>query len=295
MFLDFAAKTDSGRVRRRNEDNYVFVRLRQSSQVRDSSLDSVNGLSAEKEVLLLLVADGLGGEARGDLASSVLVQHFTEVAAENAGAVFASTYSNASARDLLCRELENCHEKLRREARARAELHGMGSTATVALVAWPKLYVAHVGDSRCYLFRGGRLRQLTRDHSMAQFLVDQGCMSSSEADGSPFRHQLWNAIGGDSEKIVVDFHEVELHEQDSLLLCTDGLTGSLPDEEVADTLGTTHGASEICAKLVTAANDSGGRDNITCVVARFTADKTSSSVVGCFDPLVCGNWGVPAT
>jgi protein phosphatase len=294
MYIEMAAKTDRGRVRDRNEDNFLVVEFDQTCSVRNASIESVAGQSVHHEAMMILVADGMGGQAEGDLASRIIVEHFAKFAKSRASTILASADANEEMRELLCGELELCHTALKREAEANAELRGMGSTATVAVVAWPTLYVAHVGDSRCYLFRDGRLRQLTRDHSVAQLYVDQGYMNASEVSTSEFRHRLWNVIGGNVEEIVVDFHEFDLQEHDALLLCTDGLTNRLTDVELADELRSSGATSEICDSMVAAANAAGGKDNITCALTRFAADKSVSSAVCNFETLPCGIQGLPA-
>jgi protein phosphatase len=243
---------------------------------------------------MLLVADGMGGQAEGDLASRIIVEQFAKFAKSRASAILAAADAGDEMRELLCTELNRCHAKLKHEVEVQPELRGMGSTATVAVVVWPTLYVAHVGDSRCYLFRDGRLRQLTRDHSVAQWYVDQGYMNASEANTSEFRHRLWNVIGGNGEDMVVDFHEVNLLAHDTFLLCTDGLTNRLTDDELADELQSSGAASEICDSMVAAANTAGGQDNITCVLGCFAWREPLASAASNFETFGCDIQGLPA-
>ena len=145
----------------------------------------------------------------------------------------------------------------------------MGTTLTMAYVVWPRLYVVHAGDSRCYLFRGGRLEQITTDHTMAQQLVERGVLTPEEAQESRLSHVLWNCLGGNSHELQPEVHKAGLTLGDTLLLCTDGLTGPLRDQDLIETLQHDLPAQETCQRLVSAANSAGGPDNITVVVARF--------------------------
>jgi len=277
----FAATTNRGRVRARNEDNFLFVNLTRSSPPLDGSSVTSAGIADQNDVLMILVADGMGGQARGDLASRTVIEHFTRYAEAHSASLLSASGSVKTMQKILCTEVKRCHATLRRRSEW-PELRGMGTTATIAVVAWPKLFVAHVGDSRCYLFCEDRSRQITRDHSLAQYFVDQGSMEASLGDKSPFRHKLWNVLGGDTKDVTVDFHDVDLQENDAMLLCTDGLTNRLSNVQLVDNLRTSTGVVEICGSLVAAANAAGGQDNITCAVVRFAAKSTSLSAAECF-------------
>ena len=281
--MEIAASTDRGRVRDRNEDNYAVIQLGQTAHVSSGSLESDAGRSTQRDALMAVVADGMGGEACGDLASRMLIERFVEFATSNAKAIFRSLDVQSGLRELLSAELDASHAMLCRKAELEAALRGMGTTATVAVIVGSRLSIAHVGDSRCYLLRDGRLRQLTRDHSMAQYFIEQGCISSAEAAPSGMQHLLWNALGGNTSKIVVDFHDVKLRDGDDVLLCTDGLTGRLTDDELVDQLRAHEKASAVCDKLITAANIAGGQDNITCVLVRLASEKDTSPPAACFD------------
>ena len=145
----------------------------------------------------------------------------------------------------------------------------MGTTLTMAYVSWPDLYVAHVGDSRCYLQRAGQLHRLTHDHTVAQQLVQQNALSAEEAEHSRFKHVLVNTIGGASEKVDMEFRHVTLEAGDQLVLCTDGLTGHLNDTDLASYLASGRSAQELAREMVEYAKRAGGEDNITVVLARF--------------------------
>src|SRR5262249_5694817 len=135
----------------------------------------------------------------------------------------------------------------------------------------------HAGDSRCYLLRGKRLEQITRDHTVAQQLVDQGVLPAEEVQGSRWSHVLWNCIGGGSHELNPDVYKVTLQIDDTLLLCTDGLTLDVPDARIVELLQQARSAEETCRRLIDAANAAGGRDNITVVVARFREVQEQAS------------------
>ena len=157
------------------------------------------------------------------------------------------------------------------EAAERPELRGMGTTLTLAYSLNDVLFVAHVGDSRCYLCRHGILYRLTRDHTLVEEMVRRGALTAEEAAQHRWRHVITNAVGGDSAELKVEVHKLHLEGGDRVLLCSDGLTEMLPDEEINQVLQTEAEPEQACRRLVARANEAGGRDNITVVVAHFRA------------------------
>jgi protein phosphatase len=155
-------------------------------------------------------------------------------------------------------------------AQRQPELKGMGTTLTVAYVTGNVLYLAHAGDSRCYLYRGGKLEQLTRDHTFVAALVQEGVITSEAAAQHTMRNVITNAVGGDKKGVEPEVHKHLLSAGDVLLLCSDGLTEMMSDEEIAKELRTgPRSPEDLCGVLVGTANARGGTDNITVVVARF--------------------------
>ena len=146
----------------------------------------------------------------------------------------------------------------------------MGSTLTGARSYGQDLLIVHVGDSRAYLLHAGRLHRLTRDHTYAQMLVDTGQLLASEVAGSGMGHILTNVLGGCTEQVEVDIDLLRLADGDRLLLCSDGLTDLVDDDTIATTLGESQSSSDACARLIHLALDSGGRDNVTVIVAGYT-------------------------
>ena len=145
----------------------------------------------------------------------------------------------------------------------------MGSTLTGVRSCGRDLLIMHVGDSRAYLSRAGRLERLTRDHTYAQMLVDAGQLSASDATTSRFRHMLVNVLGGTAEDVEVDVDLLRLENGDRLLLCTDGLTDCVTDDTIAATLAGSLPSKAVCERLLELALEGGGRDNITAIVATF--------------------------
>jgi protein phosphatase len=149
----------------------------------------------------------------------------------------------------------------------------MGTTLTMAYVLWPRLYVVHAGDSRCYLLREGAMEQVTTDQTIAQKLVEQGTLTPDQARASRWNHVLWSCIGGGSPDLSVEVYKTNLRVGDSLLLCTDGLTTVVSDCRIHELLTQSPGAAEACRRLCDAANEAGGPDNSTVVVAHFRDGK----------------------
>src|SRR5262249_15542750 len=164
--------------------------------------------------------------------------------------------------------LEECQRRVGAAAE-QSNLRRMGTTLTMAYILWPRLYVVHAGDSRCYLFRGGRGHQITRDHTVAQQMVERGILSPGEADTSRWSHALWNCIGGGSQEINPDVYKATLQPVDTLLLCTDGLSKYLSTADIAEHLRKHASPEEATRSLIDAANAAGGADNITVIVARL--------------------------
>jgi PPM family protein phosphatase len=173
--------------------------------------------------------------------------------------------------------LEACQNRVEAAAEVRQEDRKMGATLTMAYLYWPRLFVVHAGDSRCYILRGSRLHQVTKDHTVAQQLMDKGVLSADEAEDSRWSHALWNCIGGGSHDLNPDAYKATLKIGDTLVLCTDGLTKAVEELQIAQVLCSRGSAEECCTKLVALANAGGGPDNITAVVARFLDTKQAES------------------
>ena len=176
--------------------------------------------------------------------------------------------------------LSEANARVLAEAKDCPELHSMGTTLTLAYSLNDVLFVAHVGDTRCYLRRQGILEQLTHDHTLVDEMVRKGAMAIEEAGTHQLRHVITNVVGGGSANLKVEVHKLHLEGGDRVLLCSDGLTGMLTDDNINKILHTEAEPEEACRRLVTRANEAGGRDNITAVVADFcVAARPATSAV----------------
>lgn len=269
VVLDCFGATDRGKVRRLNEDQFLIAELTKRMRVGQTSLpDGGAGLRACGQAgYLLVVADGMGGISGGEIASGLAVEAISWYV--NRTMPWFHRFEDGREEELesdLRVAVHACQRTVADAARS-SNFTKMGTTLTLACVLWPRLYVVHAGDSRCYLLRGSKFQQITRDHTVAQRVVDAGIMTPEQAESAGYGHTLWNCISGGSTDVRPDVYRTELAPGDTLLLCTDGLTRQLSDERIRDMLiaGATPATS--AEALVSAANEAGGEDNITVVVA----------------------------
>jgi protein phosphatase len=264
--------TDRGCVRKNNQDQFLIAELERSMLVQQTSAAMQDGtrLSDIPQGRLLMVCDGMGGYEGGEVASAVAMDVMARYAfAMMPWLLLASRSTEREFAEGLQRAVEICNERVRDAAEKQNLDSRMGTTLTMAYVAWPEAYVLHVGDSRCYLQRAGVLYRLTRDHTVAQQLVDQKALSDEEAEQSRFKHVLVNTIGGASENVSMEFRHVTLKAGDQLLLCTDGLTGYLKDDRLAEYLVRAEPVQRLTTEMIEETKLAGGADNVTVVLARF--------------------------
>jgi len=279
--MDCYGLTDVGKVREVNEDQFLIADLNKSMLIHQTSLshEDHTRLVGGSQGQLLLVADGMGGHAAGQRASAVAVQTVAHYVLNTMGWFYRLQESHeADLKEELTAALEACQKSIEAEVSAHAERQGMGTTLTMAYILWPRLYVVHAGDSRCYLLRGPRLEQVTKDQTVAQQLVEGGVLEAEHAGESRWSHVLWNCIGGGSHELSPEVYKATLLLGDTLLLCTDGLTARLQDAQIRDLLRQDRSAEETCRLLVHAANEAGGPDNVTAVVARFREARVQDGV-----------------
>jgi serine/threonine protein phosphatase PrpC len=231
---------------------------------------------AEADLRLLTVADGMGGHKGGEVASRLAVEtvgDFIRASATDSGITwpYGLEPSLSFEANQLLNAIQLAHHRILSEAMARPELAGMGSTIVAALVTGGRAVYTNVGDSRLYLLRGGTLRQLTEDHSWAASMRQAG-VDAAVINTHPMRHFLTRALGSE-ETLDLQVRDEALERGDLLLLCTDGLSGPVGDEEMARIAGEpSAGLDEIAVRLIDAANRAGGPDNITVVLARYGAE-----------------------
>ena len=267
-----AGRTDIGRVRENNQDQFLIASLERSLLVEGSSFPAQAGtrLSDTPQGRLFIVADGIGGHGGGEVASAVAIDAMAHYAFGMMPWVLRRGIEDPD--ELVAgleQALRDAQARLRRVAKRKHLPDKLGTTLTMAYVRWPDAVVLHVGDTRAYLYRDEALIRVTHDHTLAERLIEGHAMSREEAERSHFSHVLVNAVGGGSDALEVEVHKIVLQVGDKLLLCSDGLTGYVDESAIAAKLGSAAPVDEIVDDLIALANNAGGRDNITAVVARF--------------------------
>jgi protein phosphatase len=251
MKISYQALTDVGRKRKGNEDS-VFI---------------------NPEQRLFVVADGMGGHAAGEVASKLAVDAINEFVCLTGGDEeitwpFGLDQTMSYDGNRLKTAIRYANRKVLEATKEKSEYEGMATTVAAVLVDQDSANVGHVGDSRVYLWCDGTLTQLTADHSWVNEQIQSGVISADQARGHPLRNVVTRALGGRLD-LAVDMQVRKMKAGDVLLLCSDGLTTMVPDEEIAAVLARTQGDVEETAKaLVAAANEHGGEDNITVLVLR---------------------------
>lgn len=268
--------TDVGRQRTHNEDSFLIAELREEGdeapRFRQDSLDDTPALDRAGEFAigptgaLLVVADGMGGAAAGEVASALAVETVLERMEEDWLPERARTADRFAFH--LVRAVEEANGRIHRRARKRESERGMGCTITVVGLFDGHAYAAQVGDSRAYVVRDGTATQITRDQTVVQQMIEAGALRAEDAEESRYRHVILQALGTEPEvEVEVTYHP--LRRGDALLLCSDGLSGPVDPDTIADTVAARPDPVEVCRTLVGRANDEGGPDNITAVAAYF--------------------------
>ncbi len=240
MHIHYGTVSDQGKVRSSNEDSYA----------------------ANLKNRIFLVADGMGGHAAGEIASQIAAATFEEVAAVRLN-------SGLPSEEILLSAAQEANSRIYQAQRMKAELAGMGSTLTALSLREGKFFIAHVGDSRAYLLRDGILRQMTRDHSLVWQLYESGVLRKDELSSHPQKNLITRSIGPHPQ-VEIDLEEGEAQEGDIYLLCSDGLTDMVSDDNICRILSSPDRTpKQLGEALVEAANTRGGADNITVVVVRI--------------------------
>ena len=230
-----AARTSTGRVRSSNEDSY--------------------GYRADRGIFV--VCDGMGGAAGGEVASRMTVQKILE----------RMTSDSVDSPEALHEAIADANRAVLDCAERDPGLYGMGTTLVALMLHPPSAVIAHAGDSRCYLFRDGQLTRCTQDHSLVDEQLRLGTMTREEAERSPFRSVITRAVGT-QKSVMEEAVEIDVKPGDVFLLCSDGLTREVTEETIAEVLGAEKDLDTAAKRLVDAANENGGRDNVTCLLAR---------------------------
>ena len=272
--------SDRGQERDSNEDCFAIAELARTLQIHQTNLPQSRTSVSDHRGYVFLIADGVGGSQAGEIASGLSVttiedfllntlKRFSNLqAGEEQGALCALE-------DALCQADSRIFE----ETVKHPEWEGMGTTLTMAFAVNWRLFVAHAGDSRCYMYSAGKLRQLTQDHTVIAEMARNGMLSAEKAVGHPWRHFVTNIVGGRKRGVQVELHSLDLHSDDVLLLCSDGLTEMVPEGQIAAVLQQEFDPQRACERLITEANRLGGNDNITVIVARISPTESAPDVV----------------
>jgi PPM family protein phosphatase len=274
--MDCFGLTDIGRKRPTNQDHYLVADLNKSMRVHATSLnlDDETRIYGGSQGKLLIVADGMGGEAEGERASTIAVDQLTTYVLNSLAWCFRLEEEvEIDFEEHLKEALASCQTSIQAMAGKHPEMKSMGTTMTMVYIVWPRAFVVHVGDSRCYLLRERQLEQVTQDHTMSAVMAAVGQMTPEQARTSPMRHALWNVLGGRSDDLSVDLYKLTLEPDDKLLLCTDGLYDMVSDAALQQILEADQTAEATCRRLVDLANENGGSDNITAIVSHFFTPK----------------------
>src|SRR5712664_5253 len=273
MLVELHAMSDVGRVRRGNEDNYLLLDLATPRMWNrldgDKSPEEMRQFTLGEKGLVLVVSDGMGGVLAGDVASKMAIEAVQAVLMGN-DVDGPGCEPDATLVDCLKHATMQANRNIHYKSLEDSRCSGMGATLTGAAIKGDKLDLIQVGDSRAYVMRGQQIRLATKDQSLVQQLVDVGQISEEEAETHMFRNVILQALGAQSDLTPVT-GRIKVHRDDILLLCSDGLSGKLRSEDMLRIIRENlNDLSNACVSLVAEANNRGGEDNITVLLARFT-------------------------
>ncbi|MFN8571029.1 MAG: protein phosphatase 2C domain-containing protein [Gemmatimonadaceae bacterium] len=275
VVLDAFGASDRGLVRDTNEDHFVIASIRKSVDVRQTSVPdaAITGHFGASSANLFAVADGVGGKAGGELASESTVSSLLEYLGRAAGCFHGLDASQEMELiDRLEESVRIAHERLLNEFGDAGS--APATTLTMVMLAWPRAYFVHVGDSRAYVMRKDRLQRLTRDQTLGEYMVSAGAWTAEQAARPGPANTLTSAIGGPEVSPSVGL--IDLAPGDAILLCTDGLTRHVSDERIAEVLRARPGAEATCRQLIQEALSGGGADNVT-VLSVFAGNPAASA------------------
>ncbi len=276
IHLRVFGRTDVGQVREHNEDNFLVADLSKGSR---GLMEGDRKQEVGARGTVLGVCDGMGGAAAGEVASQLAVDIVYQ---RMLAGPPPTSRDDLAAR--LVHSIESAGMRIFAEAKADRSRRGMGTTATVAALVDSRLYLGQVGDSRGYLLRGDRLVQVTRDQSLVNQLIEAGQLTEEEAETFEHNNIILQALGT-AETVQVDLTYVDLVRGDTLLLCSDGLSGMVRNDEIREVLRSFEDPLEACRELTDRANLAGGHDNVTVVVAKFEGDGLTAMTPADVDDL----------
>lgn len=277
--VDLAGQSHQGKVRPNNEDHFLAVRFGRAMEALVTNLPDGAVPPLAREVgYAMVVADGVGGSVGGEVASRLAIQTLINLVLDVPDWILRP--NGGLIDEVMRRASERYHQinlALAEEARAHPALRDMATTMTMACSLGIDLLTAHIGDSRAYLFGQGQLRQLTRDHTLAQALADRGEITPDQVARNRLRHVLMQSLSAGGREVEPDVEWWQLADGDCLLLCTDGLTEMVDDVKIAGVLESESSADAACRRLIALALDAGGKDNVTVVVARYRVPRAERS------------------
>jgi serine/threonine protein phosphatase PrpC len=269
--LDLFGITHVGKVRTENQDHFLVATVHPELILHETSLPTPQTLPIHGSRLatVMLVADGVGGSTGGREASQLAIESIMKYVSSTLRCYHAAGSSEEEEFvDALRAAALEAHAAVRAESAVRPEVHRMATTLTLFIAVWPWAYVMQVGDSRCYHYHSGVLKQMTRDQTIAQDLVDQGVLAPDRVAKSPFSNVLASAIGADAA--LPEVSRTKMDGRGAFLLCSDGLTKHVKDHEIAEELHALKSSEMSCRRLLDLALERGGSDNITVLIARAT-------------------------
>ena len=259
------SKTDVGIKRDQNEDSIRTIHVK------------AGGLKGEIEYWALILADGMGGYDRGEIASSITCDEFARFSIEGLPAMLESGKGDDEMMEAFEVGVGETLTMVNKTIWDMSEEGKMGSTLVYIVIFNETIYLAYCGDSRAYRIEGGEIEQISIDHSYVNALLENKAITEEEAENHPMRNVITKSVGT-NEKVTADFKELTLNENSFLLMCSDGLTDMLRDEDIEDII-MNNNPPMICEKLVDAANEKGGKDNISVILARITSGRARRPIM----------------
>ncbi|MEO6528786.1 MAG: protein phosphatase 2C domain-containing protein [Gemmatimonadaceae bacterium] len=264
--IDVHGLTHAGKVRAENQDHFLLATIHKRVDVLATNLGPQKQLPLgdQRLAFVAMLADGVGGVEGGAEASATALEAVMQYLNGSMSCLYDPDVTEATFTESLQQAAMRSHEAV--VARGKAQGGTMATTLTLFMGVWPAYYLLQVGDSRYYLWREGRLTQMTRDQTVAQYLVDIGALTQAQATRTQFANVLASALGAEAAEPVVTRLEADWHNVH--LLCSDGLTKHVSDERIAERLASMTSAKQVCEQLLQDALDGGGSDNITIIVGR---------------------------
>lgn len=265
---DVFGLSHQGKVRKDNQDRFLLATIHKRVNVVASNLDGTERLPTGEQRLayLAMIADGVGGGTGGAEASATTLETVMQYVNDSMLVYYGASVDEAEFTELLQAAAMRAHEAVLRRRAERSITGTMATTLTMYIGVWPTYYLLQLGDSRYYVWRNGKLRQVTRDQTLAQDMVDDGVLTRAVAARTPMANVLSSAIGGDTTVPVVT--RLQASWNNVHLMCSDGLTRHVTDERIAEILGAMTSSKQACEQLLQDALDGGGTDNITIIVGR---------------------------